>query len=55
LHGHVHETVRLIGEWREKTGKTYSFSAAHDGSELAVIRFDTNDLENVSREIIKTS
>lgn len=55
LHGHVHETVRLTGEWREKTGKTFSFSAVHDGPELAVIRFGTNDLENASREIIKTS
>ena len=54
LHGHVHETVRLTGEWKERRGKTFSFSAAHDGDELAVIRFDTNDLENASREIIKT-
>ena len=55
LHGHVHETVRLTGEWKERRGKTFSFSAAHDGIELAVIRFDTNDLEKASREIIKTS
>jgi len=55
LHGHVHETVRLTGEWKERRGKTFSFSAAHDGDELAVIRFDTNDLEKASREIIKTS
>ncbi len=55
LHGHVHETVRLTGEWKEKRGKTFSFSAAHDGNELAVIRFDTNNLKNATREIIKTS
>ena len=55
LHGHVHETVRLTGEWKERRGKTFSFSAAHDGNGLAVIRFDTNDLENATREIIKTS
>ena len=55
LHGHVHETVRLTGEWKEKKGKTFCFSAAHDGTELAVIRFDTDNLENAYRELIKTS
>jgi len=55
LHGHVHETVRLTGEWKERRGITFSFSGVHDGNELAVIRFDTNDLKNASREIIKTS
>ena len=54
LHGHVHETVRLTGKWREKTGKTFSFSAAHEGPELAVIRFDMDDLDNASRELITT-
>jgi hypothetical protein len=28
------------------------FNAAHDGPELAVIRFDLHDLEGASREII---
>jgi Icc-related predicted phosphoesterase len=55
LHGHVHETVQLTGEWKEKKNKTYCFSAAHAGAELAVIRFDTDDLENAYRELIKTS
>jgi Icc-related predicted phosphoesterase len=52
LHGHVHESTRLTGLWKEKYGKTYSFNAAHDGPELAVIRFDSDDLENASRELI---
>jgi len=55
LHGHVHESVSLTGIWKEKKGKTFSFSAAHEHSELAIIRFDTNDLENASRELVKTS
>ena len=53
LHGHIHETVSLTGKWIEKNGNTLSFSACHDGSELAVIRFDTQDLKNASRMIIK--
>ena len=52
LHGHIHESARLTCHWKQKFGRTYSFSAAHDGPELALIRFDSNDLENASREII---
>lgn len=40
LHGHVHESARLTGCWREKIGRTHVFSAAHDGKELALVRFD---------------
>ena len=52
LHGHVHESVRLTGHWKEKMGNTYCFSAAHDGPELSLIRFDTNNLQKATREII---
>ena len=43
LHGHVHESARLTGQWREKIGATWCFSAAHDGPELAVVRFPLAD------------
>ncbi len=52
LHGHIHESARLTGQWREMKGKTHSFNAAHDGSEIALIRFDTDDLANATRELI---
>ena len=52
LHGHIHESARLTGHWREIKGKTNSFSAAHEGPELALVRFDTDDLDNASRELI---
>lgn len=52
LHGHVHESTRLTGSWRDKIGRTHMFSAAHDGPELAVVKFDLNDLENATRELI---
>ena len=55
LHGHVHESVRLTGNWKERFGKTISFSAVHDGPELALIRFDTNNLERATRELIAIS
>lgn len=55
LHGHVHESVRITGCWKEKIGGTYSFTAAHDGPELVVVRFDTDHLENAIRELLPVS
>jgi len=40
LHGHVHEPSRLSGSWRDRLGRTYCYSAAWNGPELAVVRFD---------------
>jgi Icc-related predicted phosphoesterase len=40
LHGHIHESARLTGKWRDKLGRTEMFTAAHDGKELAVVEFD---------------
>ena len=52
LHGHVHESARLTGSWRQKIGRTHAFSAAHDGPELALVRFDLDDLDAATRELI---
>jgi Icc-related predicted phosphoesterase len=52
LHGHIHESTRLTGSWRDKIGRTHMFNAAHDGPELALVRFDLDDLENARRELI---
>jgi Icc-related predicted phosphoesterase len=52
LHGHVHESTRLTGSWRDKIGTTHMFNAAHDGPELAIIWFDLDDLEAAERELI---
>lgn len=53
LHGHVHESPRLTGSWKESYDKTLSFSAAHEINELAVVRFDTDDIKNAERELIE--
>lgn len=53
LHGHVHESPRLTGSWKELYDKTLSFSAAHERDELAVVRFDTDDIKNAERELIE--
>ena len=52
LHGHVHESARITGSWRDQIGRTHMFTAAHDGPELAVIRFDPEDLKRASRTLI---
>jgi Icc-related predicted phosphoesterase len=51
LHGHVHESTRLTGSWRDRVGKTHLFNAAHDGPELALVRFDPNKPENATRDL----
>ena len=51
LHGHVHEAARLTGSWRDRIGRTHLFSAAHDGPELALVRFDLDDPGGATREL----
>ncbi|HEX7411609.1 MAG TPA: metallophosphoesterase [Bacteroidales bacterium] len=52
LHGHVHESARLTGQWKQQFGRTWAFSAAHDGPELALVTFDLHNLQEVQRELI---
>ncbi len=52
LHGHVHESARLTGSWRDRIGRTHLFSAAHDGPELALVRLDLEDPASATRELI---
>jgi len=54
LHGHIHESPRLTGSWRDRIGRTHCFTAAHDGPELAVVRFDLDDLDSATRDLIAT-
>ena len=51
LHGHVHESARITGSWKEQLGKTFIFSAAHDGPELALVRFDPDKPQDAVREL----
>ncbi len=52
LHGHVHESARITGEWSARIGDTWAFSAAHDGPELALVRFDPDEPGSATRELI---
>lgn len=52
LCGHVHESARLTGTWRDEVGDTVVYSAAHDGPELALVRFDAHNPGQATRELI---
>jgi Icc-related predicted phosphoesterase len=52
LHGHVHESSRLTGAWRERVGRTWCFSAAYEGPQTAVIRFRLDDLQEAERLLL---
>ena len=52
LHGHIHESARLTGAWRCTIGRTHALSAAHDGPELALVRFDPDAPQEATRELI---
>jgi uncharacterized protein len=52
LHGHVHESARITGRWREKIGRTWALSAAHEGEELALVRFDPGQPGRAARELL---
>lgn len=51
LHGHIHESTRITGSWRDQVGRTVMFNAAHDGPELALVEFDTDDVSAATRSI----
>ena len=52
LHGHVHESARLTGRWMDDSGRTVILGAAHDGPELALIRFDPERPHDATRELV---
>jgi Icc-related predicted phosphoesterase len=52
LHGHIHESAGLTGSWKQRVGRTWMFSAAHGGPELALIRFDLENPGEAVRELI---
>lgn len=52
LHGHIHESSRITGSWKDSLGKTLMFSAAHDGPELCLVRFQLDSLETATRQLL---
>lgn len=52
LHGHVHESARLTNEWKIRIGRTVCINGAHDGPELALVRFDLESPEAATRDLL---
>lgn len=52
LHGHIHESARLTGSWKDRIGRTHLFGAAHDGPELSLVRFDLSNLDEATRVLL---
>jgi uncharacterized protein len=52
LHGHIHESARLSGEWKIRIGRTVCINGAHDGPELALVRFDLESPEAATRDLL---
>ena len=52
LHGHIHESARLSGEWKIRIGRTVSINGAHDGPELALVHFDLESPESATRDLL---
>ena len=52
LHGHIHESTRLTGEWKIRMGRTVSINGAHDGPELSLVRFDLESPWDATRELL---
>ena len=51
IHGHVHESTSITGYWQDTMGKTVMFNAAHNKSELAIIRFNSEIPAKCERNI----
>lgn len=52
LHGHIHESSRLTGHWKQSFGRTSAFNAAWDGPELAIVVFDLENPAAAERWLI---
>ncbi len=52
LHGHIHESTRLTGDWKTTLGRTVCINAAHDGPELSLVRFDPESPAAATRDLL---
>lgn len=52
LHGHIHESAKITGSWKEQIGDTMAYSAAYDGPGLALVHFTNKCLRSAERLIL---
>jgi Icc-related predicted phosphoesterase len=46
LHGHIHESTRITGKWKEKIGDTICLQGAYEHNQNAIILFDLENPED---------
>ncbi|MCD4818572.1 MAG: metallophosphoesterase [Candidatus Cloacimonetes bacterium] len=49
LHGHIHESSRITGYWKQKIVKTNLFSAAYEKPELAIVKINMENPDATER------
>jgi Icc-related predicted phosphoesterase len=52
LHGHIHESTRITGSWRDRIGHTEMFNGSHHGPELSLVTFDLENPRSATRELL---
>ncbi len=52
LHGHIHESAKLTGSWKQKIKSTVACSAAYEGPGLALVQFGSKCLMSAERLIL---
>lgn len=52
LHGHIHESAKLTGSWKEKIHHTVAYSAAYEGHGLALVEFTDRCLMSAERMVL---
>ena len=52
LHGHIHESSRLTGQWFEYIGNTLAVNGSCDSPELSLVSFDPGIPGSIRRELI---
>lgn len=52
LHGHIHESTKRTGQWKQKIGRTVCMNASFGGSELCLVKFNIDNLEGAERILI---
>ncbi len=52
LHGHIHESAKLTGSWKQKIHETMAFSAAYEGPGLSLVRWRPPCLMSAERLIL---
>jgi len=52
MHGHIHESSEITGEWSQRIGRTCSISAAFNGPELALVEIPLPEAKNAQRFLL---